>query len=129
MFDSSFHFHDPRTMEDFYRPSLIGRGGPIWDTEVYYDTTTCVSAHYSETTSALSAQIEVLEKQVAYISQNIQHQPGPSHPNTIYYAYSDESDEDEPSEAEKSEIDPLNREPSNTFLMRDEKIELYSHED
>ena len=30
MIDSSpYHPHDPRTMEDFYRPSLIGRGGPI----------------------------------------------------------------------------------------------------
>ncbi|GKF14329.1 reverse transcriptase domain-containing protein, partial [Tanacetum coccineum] len=29
-----------------------------WDAEVYYDTTTGVSAHYSETTFALSAQIE-----------------------------------------------------------------------
>ncbi|GJY36803.1 reverse transcriptase domain-containing protein [Tanacetum coccineum] len=29
MFFSSSHSHDPRTMEDFYRPSLIGRGGPI----------------------------------------------------------------------------------------------------
>ena len=27
MFD--YLSHDPRTMEDFYRPSLIGRGGPI----------------------------------------------------------------------------------------------------
>ena len=25
----SSHPHDPRTMEDFYRPTLIGRGGPI----------------------------------------------------------------------------------------------------
>ncbi|GJT49862.1 hypothetical protein Tco_0976019 [Tanacetum coccineum] len=48
-------------MEDFYRPSLIHRGGliaPTIDAEVYYDTTNGVSAHYSETTSALSAQIE-----------------------------------------------------------------------
>ncbi|GJT16673.1 hypothetical protein Tco_1175719 [Tanacetum coccineum] len=29
-----------------------------WDAEVYYDTTTGVSAHYSKTTSSLSAQIE-----------------------------------------------------------------------
>ncbi|GKE96803.1 hypothetical protein Tco_1581658, partial [Tanacetum coccineum] len=29
-----------------------------WDVEVYYDTITGVSAHYSKTTSALSAQIE-----------------------------------------------------------------------
>ncbi|GKF66285.1 hypothetical protein Tco_0192802, partial [Tanacetum coccineum] len=51
------------------------------------------------------------------------------HPNTVYYAYSDESDKDEPSEAEKSEINLLIREPSNTFLMRDEEIKLNSHED
>ncbi|GJZ10414.1 hypothetical protein Tco_0545173 [Tanacetum coccineum] len=31
-----------------------------WDAEVYYDTTTGASAHYSETTSALSAQIEFI---------------------------------------------------------------------
>ncbi|GKA07327.1 hypothetical protein Tco_0686551 [Tanacetum coccineum] len=199
MIDSILHSHDPRTMEDFYRPSLIGRRGPIvpkivpgthfvlknhmvqllrqnyqfhafkgedanthldkalqlrkdilnfqqlptelvfevwerfksclrkchdhrilldhqiltfyhgitiidrdkimvWDAEVYYDTTTGVSAHYSETTSALSAQIEVLGNNTGYTIQSIQHQPGPGHPNTFYYSYSDESDEDEPSE-------------------------------
>ncbi|GKD78202.1 reverse transcriptase domain-containing protein [Tanacetum coccineum] len=42
-----------------------------WDAEVYYDTTTGVSAHYSETTSLLSAQIEALKRQKAYISQNL----------------------------------------------------------
>ncbi|GJV60709.1 hypothetical protein Tco_1466809 [Tanacetum coccineum] len=78
---------------------------------VYYDTTTGVSAHYSETTSLLSAQIEVFGKQIAYISQSCQHQPGPGHPHTIYYSDSDESDEDEPSEAEKSKIHPLIRGP------------------
>ncbi|GJW22008.1 hypothetical protein Tco_0032630, partial [Tanacetum coccineum] len=78
-----------------------------WNAEVYYDTSTSVSAHYSETTSLLSAQIEVLEKQIAYISQNLQHQPRPGHPNTVCYAYSDENDEDELSEIDKSEIDPL----------------------
>ncbi|GJV27993.1 hypothetical protein Tco_1384441 [Tanacetum coccineum] len=69
-----------------------------WDAEVYYDTTTGVSAHYSETTSALSAQIKVLGKQTAYTIQSVQHQPGPGHPNTVYYLDSDESDEDEPFE-------------------------------
>ncbi|GJX40873.1 hypothetical protein Tco_0255863 [Tanacetum coccineum] len=44
-----------------------------WDAEVYYDTTTGVTAHYSDTTFALSAQIE-------------------------YSDGYDESDEDEPSE-------------------------------
>ncbi|GKA80305.1 reverse transcriptase domain-containing protein [Tanacetum coccineum] len=69
-----------------------------WDAEVYYDTTTGASAHYSETTSVLSAQIEVLDKQTAYTIQSVQHQPGPGYPNTVYYSDdSDESNEDEPS--------------------------------
>ncbi|GKD59775.1 hypothetical protein Tco_1297284, partial [Tanacetum coccineum] len=42
-----------------------------WDAEVYYDTTTGVSAHYSETTSAMSAQTEVLGKQTAYTIQSV----------------------------------------------------------
>ena len=29
MIDFLSHPHDPRTMEDFYRPTLIGRGGPV----------------------------------------------------------------------------------------------------
>ncbi|GKC85622.1 hypothetical protein Tco_1141339, partial [Tanacetum coccineum] len=66
--------------------------------EVYYDTTTGVSAHYYETTSALSAQIKVLGKQTAYTIQSVQHQPGLGHPNTVYYSDFDESDEDDPSE-------------------------------
>ncbi|GJV66507.1 hypothetical protein Tco_1482016 [Tanacetum coccineum] len=36
---------------------------------------------------------------------------------------------DEPLEVNKSEINPLIREPPNTFLMRDEEIKLNSHED
>ncbi|GKA77267.1 hypothetical protein Tco_0783728 [Tanacetum coccineum] len=68
-----------------------------WDAKVYYDPTTGVNAHYYETTSALSTQIE--------------------------------SDEDEPSEADKSEIDPLIREPPNTFLMKDKEIALNPFED
>ncbi|GJV64479.1 hypothetical protein Tco_1475307 [Tanacetum coccineum] len=95
-----------------------------WNAEVYYDTSTSVSAHYSETTSLLSAQIEVLEKQIAYISQNLQHQPGLGHPHTVYYSDSDESDEDEPLEAEKSKINPLIREPSDAFLIGDKEIKF-----
>ncbi|GKC00801.1 reverse transcriptase domain-containing protein [Tanacetum coccineum] len=34
MFFSSSHSHDPRTMEDFYPPSLIGRGGSIVPTTI-----------------------------------------------------------------------------------------------
>ncbi|GJU28967.1 hypothetical protein Tco_1172556 [Tanacetum coccineum] len=75
------------------------------------------------------AQIEALGKQIAYISQNLQHQPRPGHPNTVCYAYSDENDEDEPSETDKSEIDPLIMESTDTFLLGDLEIELNSHED
>nr|GEV14391.1 hypothetical protein [Tanacetum cinerariifolium] len=63
-----------------------------WDIEVYYDTTT----------------------------GNLQHEQGRGYPNTVEYTYSDESDEDEPSKADKSEIDPLIKELMDTFLMRDE---------
>ncbi|GKD44291.1 reverse transcriptase domain-containing protein [Tanacetum coccineum] len=62
-----------------------------WDAEVYYDTTTSASAHYSKTTSALN---------------------------------SDESDEDEPSEVEKSKINPLIRGPSGAFLIGDKEIKF-----
>nr|GEV34412.1 hypothetical protein [Tanacetum cinerariifolium] len=51
------------------------------------------------------------------------------HPNIIEYTYSDESDEDKPSEADKSKIDPLIRESTDTFLIRDEEIKLNSHKD
>ncbi|GKB84712.1 hypothetical protein Tco_0956984 [Tanacetum coccineum] len=73
-----------------------------WDAEVYYDTTTGVSARYSETTSLLR----------------------PGHPHTVYYSDSKESDEDEPSEAEKSNINPLIREPSDVFLIEDKEIKF-----
>ncbi|GKE21031.1 hypothetical protein Tco_1432543 [Tanacetum coccineum] len=77
----------------------VSYGIEYWDAEVYYDTTTGVTTNYSNTTSALSAQIKVLGKQTAYTIQSVQHQPGPSHPNTIYYLDDyDESDEDGPSE-------------------------------
>ncbi|GKC32399.1 hypothetical protein Tco_1039693, partial [Tanacetum coccineum] len=41
---------------------------------------------------------EVLGKKTGYTIQNVQHNPGPGHPNTFYYSDSDESDDDEPSE-------------------------------
>ncbi|GJT70177.1 hypothetical protein Tco_1029463 [Tanacetum coccineum] len=69
-----------------------------WDAEVYYDTTTDMNAHYSKTTFASSEQVEVLGNDTGYIIQSVQHQTGPGHPNTFHYSYSDESDEDEPSE-------------------------------
>ncbi|GKA44877.1 hypothetical protein Tco_0737673 [Tanacetum coccineum] len=78
------------------------------------DTTTGVSAHYSDTTSALSAQVEVLVNDTGYTIQSVQHQPGPGHPNTFHYSYSDESDEGEPSkvlQVQKS-IYPLTGSPT-----------------
>ncbi|GJS31296.1 hypothetical protein Tco_0491916 [Tanacetum coccineum] len=68
-----------------------------WDAEVYYNTTTDMSAHYSETTFASRERVEVLGKQTGYTIQSVQHNPGPGHPNPFYYSDSDESDDDEPS--------------------------------
>ncbi|GJZ48147.1 hypothetical protein Tco_0601979 [Tanacetum coccineum] len=209
MFDSSFHLHDPRTIEDFYRPSLIGRGGPIvltivpgtyfvlnnhmvqllrkncqfhgfegedanehldkylsitqfikqnvisqdiinlnlfpfslnhraeswfytlkthsihtweemWDSEVQYDTTTDMTAHYSKTTFASSEQVEVLINDTRYTIQSVQHQPGPGYSNTFHYTYFDKSNEDEPSEVLKvrKSIHPLSGE-TDAFLALD----------
>ncbi|GKE50002.1 hypothetical protein Tco_1481260 [Tanacetum coccineum] len=69
-----------------------------WDAEVYYNTTTDMSAHYSKTTFASRERVEVLRKQTGYTIQSVQYNPGPGHPNTVYYPDSDESDEDEPFE-------------------------------
>ncbi|GKA90515.1 hypothetical protein Tco_0812385 [Tanacetum coccineum] len=111
-----------------------------WDSEVHYDTTTDMSAHYSKTTFASSEQVEVLGNDTGYTIQSVQHQPGPCHPNTFHYTYSDESDEDEPSkghilflekllndepsEAKNSEINSLIMGPSDTFLMGDKEIKF-----
>ncbi|GJS32882.1 hypothetical protein Tco_0531264 [Tanacetum coccineum] len=69
-----------------------------WDAELYYNTTTDMSAHYTETTFSLRERVEVLGKQNGYTIQSVQHNPGPGHPNTFYYSDSDESDDEEPSE-------------------------------
>ncbi|GJW73591.1 hypothetical protein Tco_0132961 [Tanacetum coccineum] len=42
-----------------------------WDAEVYYNTTTDMSAHYSETTFALRERVEVLGKKTGYTIQKI----------------------------------------------------------
>ncbi|GJZ70996.1 hypothetical protein Tco_0634847 [Tanacetum coccineum] len=47
-----------------------------WDAEVYYDTTTDMSAHYSKTTFASSEQVEVLGNDTGYTIQSVQHNPG-----------------------------------------------------
>ncbi|GKC16616.1 hypothetical protein Tco_1013398 [Tanacetum coccineum] len=85
-----------------------------WDANVYYDTTPDMSVHYCDTTYASVAPVEVLGKQTAYTIQSVPHQPGPGHPNTVYYSDSDGSDEDEPSdvlEVQRS-IHPLSGSPT-----------------
>ncbi|GJU21406.1 putative reverse transcriptase domain-containing protein [Tanacetum coccineum] len=69
-----------------------------WDAEVYYETTTDMSAHYSKTTFASSEQVEVLGNDIGYTIKSVQHNPRLGHPNTFYYSDFDESDDDEPSE-------------------------------
>ncbi|GKB20140.1 reverse transcriptase domain-containing protein [Tanacetum coccineum] len=69
-----------------------------WDSEVQYDTTTDMTAHYSKTTFASSERVEVLGNDTEYTIQSVQRRPG--HPNTFHYTYSDESDEDEPLEVD-----------------------------
>ncbi|GJW10928.1 reverse transcriptase domain-containing protein [Tanacetum coccineum] len=69
-----------------------------WDAELYYNTTTDMSAYYFETTFASRERVEVLGKQTGYTIQSVQHNLGLGHPNTFYYSDSDESDDDEPSE-------------------------------
>ncbi|GJZ19235.1 hypothetical protein Tco_0555825 [Tanacetum coccineum] len=49
------------------------------DAKMYYDTTTGVIAHYSDTTYASIAPVEVLEKQTAYTIQSFRHQPRPEY--------------------------------------------------
>ncbi|GJW26334.1 reverse transcriptase domain-containing protein [Tanacetum coccineum] len=47
------------------------------DAEVYYNATTDMSAHYSETTFASRERVEVHGKQTGYTIQSVQHNPGP----------------------------------------------------
>ncbi|GJZ91110.1 hypothetical protein Tco_0663037 [Tanacetum coccineum] len=42
-----------------------------WDTKVYHDTTTDMSAHYSKTTFASSKQVEVLGNDTGYTIQKV----------------------------------------------------------
>nr|GEV81272.1 hypothetical protein [Tanacetum cinerariifolium] len=86
-------------MTFYHEIRMIDQDKIMWDAEVYYDTTPNMSAHYSDTTYASIAPVEVIGKQIAYTIQSVRHQPGPGHPNTVYYSDSDESDDDEPSEA------------------------------
>jgi hypothetical protein len=80
-----------------------------WDTEVHYHSTTDLSAHHSDYIPAEIAQIEVLGNHKSYINQYFQQ--GLGHPNTIHFSDSNESDEDEPSEAQTL-ILPLSGNPT-----------------
>ncbi|GJZ60262.1 reverse transcriptase domain-containing protein [Tanacetum coccineum] len=79
---------------------------------------TDMSAHYSETTSALRERVEVLGKQTIYTIQSVQHNPRPGHPNTFYYSDSDESDDDEPSKMieDQNLIHHLSGSPNSFFF-------------
>ncbi|GJR30115.1 hypothetical protein Tco_1106347 [Tanacetum coccineum] len=85
-----------------------------WDAKLYYNTTTDMSAHYSETTFALRERVEVLGKQTGYTIQSVQHNLGPGHLNTFYYSDSDENDDDEPFEmiADQKSIHHLRGSPT-----------------
>ncbi|GKC14132.1 hypothetical protein Tco_1010914 [Tanacetum coccineum] len=163
-----------------------------WDVKLYYNTTTDMSAHHSETTFALRKRGKVLDSdesdddepaKMIEDQSSIHHLSGsptpssnpetdtllPHHDSTSPEVDDDNFDlegdilflegllndailidlpplklnndpegdilflenllKDEPLEANKSEINPLIREPTNTFLMGDEEIELNSHED
>ncbi|GJS44724.1 reverse transcriptase domain-containing protein [Tanacetum coccineum] len=111
----------------YYGITMIDRDKIMWDAEVYYDTTTDMSAHYSKTTFASSEQVEVLGNDTGYTIQNVQHQPGPGHPNTFHYSYSDERDEDEPSESLSPSLTPCGDsdiflEKTDAFLSLDDSI-------
>nr|GEU30260.1 reverse transcriptase domain-containing protein [Tanacetum cinerariifolium] len=120
--DQILTFYHGITMID-QEKVMVATGGNIMrkTPQEAYDLIENMTQHYF--------LIEVIRKQIAWISQNLQHQPRPGHPNIVYYPYSDESDEDEPSEIDKSEIDPLIRESTDTFIMMYEEIELNSHDD
>ncbi|GJZ38124.1 putative ribonuclease H-like domain-containing protein [Tanacetum coccineum] len=78
--------------------TMIDQERFMWDAELYYNTTTDMSADYSETTFTSRERVEVLGKQTGYTTQSVQHNPGPGHSNSFYYSDSDEIDDDEPSE-------------------------------
>ncbi|GKF80406.1 hypothetical protein Tco_0239008, partial [Tanacetum coccineum] len=59
-------------------------------------------------------QVAFIRNDTGYIIQSVQHPPGPCHPNTFHYSYSNESDEDEPLkvlQVQKS-INPLSGSPT-----------------
>ncbi|GJY46548.1 reverse transcriptase domain-containing protein [Tanacetum coccineum] len=118
------------TMIDRYK-IMVAAGGNIMrkTPQEAYDLIENMTQYHYQRDSEVHEQVEVLGNDTGYTIQSVQHQLGPGHPNTFHYTYSDESDEDEPSkdepsEAKKSEIDPLIREPSDTFLIGDKEIKF-----
>ncbi|GJZ41775.1 hypothetical protein Tco_0588661 [Tanacetum coccineum] len=64
-----------------------------WDAELYYNTTTDMSAHYSETTFASRERVEVLGKHTGYTIQSVQHNPGPE---SWYEMHMEEQEHEKP---------------------------------
>ncbi|GKD99617.1 hypothetical protein Tco_1387601 [Tanacetum coccineum] len=70
---------------------MVDQNKIMWDAEVYYDTTTGVSAHYSETISALSAQIESDEDEpsevldIQKLIHSLSGNPTPSSNSVVEY--------------------------------------------
>lgn len=81
-----------------------------------------MSAHHSNYICAKIAQIEVLGNHKSYINQYCQQ--GLGHPNTSYFSYSDESDEDEPFEEDIVQSTSGNPTPSSEPIITDSSPSL-----
>ncbi|GKC06969.1 reverse transcriptase domain-containing protein, partial [Tanacetum coccineum] len=121
LIDQIFTFYHGITMVDRDK-IMVAAGGNIMQKtpQEAYDLIENMTQHH------FHAQIEVLGKQTAYTIQSVQHQPGPGHPNTVYYSDdSDESDEDESSKVLdiQKPIHSLSNNPTPSF---DSKVESLS---
>ncbi|GJY81789.1 hypothetical protein Tco_0494540 [Tanacetum coccineum] len=90
---------------------MVAAGGNIMrkTPQETYDLIENMTQHHYQWESEVHEQVEVLGNDIGYTIQSVQHQPGP---------------EDKLSEAKKSKIDPLIREPSDTFLTGDKEIKF-----
>ncbi|GKB65031.1 reverse transcriptase domain-containing protein [Tanacetum coccineum] len=79
---------------------MVAAGGSIMrkTPQEAYDLIENMIQHHYQWDSKVYEQVEVLGNDTEYTIQSVQHQLGTCHPNTFHYTYSDESDEDEPSE-------------------------------
>ncbi|GKE61054.1 hypothetical protein Tco_1511421, partial [Tanacetum coccineum] len=91
---------------------MVADGGNIMrkTPQEAYDLIENMTQHHFQWDAEI-APVEVLRKQTAYTIQSVRHQPGPGHPNTIYYL---DSDEDEPSKVldVQRSIHPLSGSPT-----------------